>query len=277
MTRPTPDRRFHRANAHVAHVSLADDAAPARSEGRLRYCTVPAGDLCAAPGGARDKQLRFGQPFTVLDTRDGWAFGFDPGDGYVGYLRAAQLTDGPAPSHRITARASHIYSAPDIKSPEIAMLGLGSLIRGRPQGDFLALEPGGYVPLAHVAPVDTTTPDPASVAETLLGTPYLWGGDSAFGIDCSGLVQLAQHSAGRDCPRDSDLQARHGRDIGQDEPLLRGDVICWKGHVGLMLDAHTLIHANAHHMAVAIEPLDAALTRIAAREFGAVTARRRFA
>ncbi|MCT8158767.1 C40 family peptidase [Pseudoruegeria sp. SHC-113] len=272
------DRRFHPENARVAHASLGARAkAPRRTEGTPMRCQQAVADLCESPGGARDKQVLFGEAVQVLEQHEGWSFVIHAADGYVGYLPDGALAPQTAPpSHRIRARSSHIYSAADIKSPDIQQLSFGAQLTGLREAEgFLVLENGGYVPLQHVTPLSALSPDPAATAELFLGTPYLWGGNSGFGIDCSGLVQAAFWAAGLACPRDSDLQASLGAPVQSTHELQRGDLVCWRGHIGMMLDAERLIHANAHHMAVAIEPLAAAQARIAAREFGEITALRR--
>ena len=129
-------------------------------------------------------------------------------------------------------------------------------------------------PRGHLAPIGAGFVEPTATAERFLGTPYLWGGRDSVGIDCSGLVQQALYAGGLACPRDSDLQARLG-DPAKPETLARGDLVFWRGHVGMMLDEARLIHANAWHMAVAIEPLAEALERIARRGGGDPTAFRR--
>ena len=141
---------------------------------------------------------------------------------------------------------------------------------------FLTLIDGSHVPVQHVEPVHHLVDDVTHVIERFLGIPYLWGGNSTRGMDCSGAVQLALEAAGRPCPRDTDMQeAALGHALPDDAPLKRGDLIFWKGHVGVMRDAAALIHANAHHMAVASEPLDGAVRRIRANGGGPVTSRRR--
>ena len=270
----TRDRRFWRATARVAHESLAGHVDLPLTAGTLRSVAVPVAELVRFADGMprRDKQLLFGQSFCVLETQDDWAVGVDPVDGYVGHLREADLGEGQAASHRITALSSHIYSEPDLKSPERASLSYGArlALTGEASGEWRALAyGGGWVTEKHVADVADPAPDWVAEAERFLGVPYLWGGNSSFGIDCSGLVQIAMQAAGRDCPRDSDLQEAAFAEAA--EPYQRGDLVFRKGHVGILLDGETLLHANAHHMAVAREPLSEAIERIGQKEFGAVT------
>ncbi|MFV2035854.1 MAG: C40 family peptidase, partial [Halocynthiibacter sp.] len=198
-------------------------------------------------------------------------------DGYVGYLPVETLGAAGVPTHWVAARASHLYCAADFKQADRATLSFGArLCITATDGQFGRTAEGDFVPMQHLRGVDEALSDLAAVAEMFLGTPYLWGGNSADGIDCSGLVQAACLACAIPCPRDSDQQQQHlGRALSPRDSLRRGDVIFWKGHVGLMASAGRLIHANIHHMAVAAEPLEAAIDRIAKSEFGAVTARRR--
>ena len=244
-----------------------------RVDGELKQVAVPVADLCSQPGGARDKQLVHGQRFDVLEDVDGWAFGFDPVDGYVGYLASSALGPVEPVTHVLTARSGHIYSEPDFKSPDIGQHSFGAMFTiVRETEGYLALSQGGWLSAAHASPLDALELDPVEVAERFLHTPYLWGGNTGFGIDCSGLVSVALRACGIACPRDSDLQARDlGTTLAQREDLRRGDLVFWKGHVGMMQDPDTLLHANAHHMSVASEPLDGAIARIGRKEFGEVT------
>lgn len=275
-------RRLLPAREDLAAETLAGAVPAARFvRGTPLRVTAPLLDLALSPepGAGLATQLLHGEPFTVYETReDGLAWGQSGWDGYVGYVAAAGL--GPAAAagaapRRITAIASHIYSRPDIKAPVRAALPWRAAVEvAGESGDFLALADGGFVPRAHLAP---GAGDFIAEARRLLGVPYLWGGRSAAGIDCSGLVQLALMAAGLpDVPRDSDMQAAllgAPRDpAALPEP---GDLLFWKGHVGIVSGADLLLHANAHHMAVAEEPLGAALVRIAASGGGPVTARRR--
>lgn len=197
------DRRFHPANPRVAHISLDGQVDPGLrlTSGETRRFTHPVTDLCRAPDGARDKQMLFGQGFQLLEDRDGWAFGFDPVDTYVGYVPSDTLGPALAPTHRISQRSTHVYTAADIKSADRRPLSFLSEISVTSETkDFVELADGGFVPKHHVQPLSWRTDDAASMAEMFLGTPYLWGGNSAWGIDCSGLVQLALYASGRACP-----------------------------------------------------------------------------
>lgn len=232
-------------------------------------------DLCRAPGGPRDRQLLMGEAVRLLGAADGWAHVTAMRDGYQGHVPEAALTTGRV-THRVCARATHIYSAPDFKSPERCGLSFGARVALLSEQGRFAQTPQGFIPLVHLAAVDSHSADPVSVAESLLGTPYLWGGNSAFGIDCSGLVQAGCLACGLACPGDSlQQQAALGDVLPEDAPLTRGDLIFWRGHVAWVADADTLVHANVHHMAVALEPVVQAITRIAAGDCGPVTARKR--
>ena len=263
----TQDRRLWPANERVAHVELAGKVDVPTVKPVMKSISVPVVDLYRSPGEGRDKQLVFGQAFEVLETRDGFSFGRDPEDGYVGYLADGCLGPSRPAKHQLTAQSAHVYSAPDFKSPETLHLPFGARLDVvGDQDSYLQLSTGGWVMEQHVSEAKS---DWVSVAQMFLGTPYLWGGNTAFGIDCSGLVQLAMHSVGLACPRDSDMQeAAFSEAKGAYQ---RGDLVFWKGHVGILLDGETLLHANAHHMAVAKEPLAEAIERIGAKEFGEVT------
>ncbi|WP_272003758.1 C40 family peptidase [Roseovarius sp. ZX-A-9] len=277
MTRALSDRRFRAANARVAHVSLRGHVdAPEYVEGEVMRCSWPFADLCRSPNGPRDLQILRGQPVRVLEIHAGWAFVIDEVGGYVGYLPEAAVVGGVHPTHRVGARLAHVYAEPDIKSRETALLSFFAEVEaGAVEGGFHALAGGGYMVAQHLVPLGWYADDAVAVAEMFLGTPYLWGGNTGTGVDCSGLVQLAQYAQGRACPRDSDLQQALGQPVEPGARLRRGDLVFWKGHVGILQDAQTLLHANAFHMAVTSEPLQDAIDRIAAREFGAVTAIRR--
>ncbi|KAA2312512.1 peptidoglycan endopeptidase [Pseudooceanicola sediminis] len=272
-----PDRRRWPANAHVAASRLRGQArAETYSDGTPAQVVVPVADLCASPGGTRDRQLLLGAQVTVYDTRDGWSFVEALQDGYTGYLTEASLGPQTTATHVITARASHAYTAADLKTPDRAALSMGSALAVTGWHNGFAETDLGFVPGQHVTPLGATLRDPVTLAEGLLGTPYLWGGNSAFGIDCSGLVQLPLQMLGHDCPGDSDMQASElGVPLEDGAPLKRGDLLFWRGHVAWVADPTRILHANAGSMSTAFEDLQGAIARIAAAGDGPITARRR--
>jgi cell wall-associated NlpC family hydrolase len=245
--------------------------------GELRRVVVPLLGLTAVAdaGAALATQLMLGEAFTVYETRpDGLAWGQAALDGYVGYVRADGLGPAQGPRLRVTAPWSQVYERPLVRARTgLELPCLAEVAVGGTTGAFARLRGGGFVPRAHLAPVG----DWVALAERFVGAPYLWGGRSLRGIDCSGLVQVALLASGRTAPRDSDMQAELlGAPLPARARLRRGDLVFWKGHVGIMLDGATLLHANAHHMAVVAEPMAAAVARIAdAAGGGPVLLRRR--
>jgi cell wall-associated NlpC family hydrolase len=208
-------------------------------------------------------QLLFGETFRVIETGRGWGWGQADRDGYVGHVLLADLKPGVVPAtHRISALRAYAFSRPDIKSAPLALLSLGALVAVEgEEGRFVKAEGTGWIPSLQLAPIGQVETDPAAVAECFLGAPYQWGGRESLGLDCSGLIQQALHACGRFCPRDSDQQQALGQAVAPAD-LVRGDLVFWKGHVGMMLDERRMIHANAFHMQVEIEPLAEAVARI---------------
>lgn len=190
-------------------------------------------------------------------------------DRYVGWtLLDALAAPVLAPTHRLSALRTYAYSKPDLKSAPQFILSQGSLltVSGK-DGRFFKLERGGWVPGQHVAALDHLEDDPAGNAERFRHAPYLWGGCESLGLDCTGLTRAAFGACGVQLPRDSDMQfdwcGEPVENWASPGTLTRNDLVFWKGHVGIMLDSQIFLHANAHHMAVASEPLSGAIERIA--------------
>src|SRR5438128_9625450 len=211
-----------------------------------------------------------GERVTIYDRNgEGWAWGQLGSDGYVGWLPESALAKRPStPTHKVTALWTFAFAGPSIKTPPTHSLPMGAVMEiEREDGTFAVIDGGHYVPRQHLGPLDATVPDFVAVAERFVGVPYLWGGKSAFGIDCSGLVQVSLTTAGIGCPRDSDMQCDGlGRELNafESKQLQRGDLIFWQGHVAIVRDADTIVHANAHHMATVIEKTKDAIARIKA-------------
>jgi cell wall-associated NlpC family hydrolase len=216
-----------------------------------------------------ETEALFGELVTIYDERDGWGWVQLQRDKYVGYVPLDSLSrEILAPTHRVRALGTFVYALPDIKSPPVMHLSLNAELSVTDRDErFCVLEGGGYVVSRHVTEVGRHAPDFVEIAERFIGTPYLWGGRTRLGLDCSGLVQISLEAAGISAPRDTDMQQDElGRDVPVEdaaEGLRRGDLVFWKGHVGIMVDSVTLVHANAHHMAVTAETLPEAVDRIA--------------
>lgn len=242
--------------------------------GRSAWVVVPVADLRGKPDNQAgvDTQLLLGEEVSVYDRRDGWAWVQRRQDGYIGYIDVASLGDaGHTATHLVSAPRSFVYPGPDLRFPHVQALSMGSqvavVVETETRGTrYFNLADGQSMIAKHLRPIADRQSDYVSVAENFLNTPYLWGGNSGFGIDCSGLVQLSMHMCGAQVLRDTDMQESSvGQllDAGENyRNVRRGDLVFWKGHVAIMTDAENMIHANGHTMLVSHERLDEAIERI---------------
>jgi len=269
------DPRLHAYRPDLADERLRGQVDAARFVmGRPARVAIAVADIHKAPqlDSGLNTQAIYGDDVRVFDVAEGWAWIQNELDGYVGYAAAAALTErGAEPTHIVCVPRTFLYPGPDLKQPRTSELSIGSRVTitgtAETRGTEYALLASGEAVIAkHLAHVGKVAADFVAVAETLIHTPYLWAGVSSFGIDCSGLVQLSMRMAGKSVLRDSDMQAATvGTEIdpGADfAALARGDLAFWDGHVGIMADADTLIHASGHTMTVAREPLRQAIDRI---------------
>ena len=266
------DPRLNAYRADLADARLAGRVEAARfSEGSLMRVVGAIVPVQRAPrfDARQVTQALMGENIRVFDIHEGWAWGQLQRDGYTGYLAADALVAAEAQlTHRIAVPSTFIYPEPDLKSRPATAVTMNARVAVS-SGDekFARLANGGFVFAAHLKSAVDFETDFTAIAEMFLHAPYYWGGKSIYGLDCSGLVQLALEACGRAAPRDSDMQER---DLGVDLPvddhdgLKRGDLIFWSGHVGIMRDAQTLLHANGFHMLTVAEPLREAVRRIAA-------------
>jgi cell wall-associated NlpC family hydrolase len=266
----TLDRRTNAFRSDLAASHLRGQVEATRfADGTIYEVIDPLADVRHAPSAdaALDTQALYGERVTVYETTDeGWAWGQLETDHYVGWMPANALaTPGAMPTHKVIVPRTLCFPAANIKLPPLAALPMGAALAvARQDEPFSVTHNGWFIASGHIAPLSATYRDHVAVAEMLLGAPYLWGGKSSLGIDCSGLVQVALAATGVACPRDSDMQEQTlGRPVAVDE-IARGDLVFWKGHVAIARDARTLLHANAFHMMVALEPLADAVARIAA-------------
>ncbi len=232
--------------------------------GEAACVSAPLVDLCAKIAGNRERQVLYGDSLAVVERREGWAFVQMAKDGYCGWLQEDALAAPRAASHVVTAPSSHLYPEPRVQARERFALPFGARVVVVGETGAFVETPEGFIPRFHLRPVDQPMTDPVAVARLFLGAPYLWGGNSRAGIDCSGLVQAALLACGNPCPGDSDLQEGLGRAIGDTEALVAGDLLFWHGHVAMVSSPGSIIHATGHVMSVIEEPLDAAIARIAA-------------
>ncbi|AMY71892.1 C40 family peptidase [Frigidibacter mobilis] len=265
------DRRATPATPRIALASLQGVLeAPAWTNGTPARIVAPLADLLASPGGARDRQLLCGDRVTEIERYQGFGFVMAVKDGYCGWVAEVALGPDMAPTHRVSAPATHLYRAPKLSTPEACTLSFGARLTIAAEHErFAETHDGFFVPRAHIAPADETEADAVTVAEMFLGTPYLWGGNSRAGIDCSGLVQAALLACGLDCPGDSDQQREAlGHLIPSQGPFRRGHLFFWPGHVAMAVDDQRLIHANGFRAATAHEGIETCIARIEAQGEG---------
>ena len=270
MNTTTYDRRITAARPDLAAAHLKGIIPAERyREGRVKQVAHATAGLRSEPSADAmlETELLFGEIFTVYELKNGWVWGQAALDSHVGYAPADAFGEAAAPpTHRVTARATPLLIAPDVKQPSRAILPLNAKLHVADEGErFTRVAEGAYVFSAHIAPLASHAPDWLAVTEQFLGVPYVWGGKTFAGIDCSGLIQTALEAAGIAAPRDTDLMENAlGRSLALDSPLKRGDLVFWKGHMGAMLDAARLIHASAYAMQVVIEDFSTARARIEA-------------
>ncbi|PDT27559.1 peptidase P60 [Rhizobium sp. L9] len=266
------DRRLHAYRPDLAEAGLKGKVEASRfEEGAAARVAVPVAALRPEPELARgiDTELLLGEEVTVFDRADGWCWVKAASDGYVGYLKAEALSQtGPAPTHIVIVQRTFLYPEPELRKPHQAILSMGSRVHITGEAEvrgnrYVVLPDGTAIFARHVQPIGALDgADYVAIAARFLETPYLWGGRSGLGIDCSGLIQLAMLMVGRPAPRDTDMQAAGlGEPIDRSE-IRRGDLVFWKGHVAIFEDPQTILHANGHSMTVARENFEAAVERI---------------
>jgi cell wall-associated NlpC family hydrolase len=263
------DSRTSACRADLAHVDLMGQVGaqhfviPVSAQ-----CTASVAGIFSQPSAEAENtsQLLCGENFDVLESGPDWSWGQCARDDYVGYIRTSDLSFAPslAASHWVSAPSAHIFATPSIKSTVLKALPRNALLTLTEHDEkFMQLASGCYIHRRAVKKIGDYFNDWVIAAGDFIGTPYLWGGLSRFGVDCSGLVQMALQSCGITCPRDADMQsASLGEPMALTAPKQRGDLVFFPGHVGIMVDAHMLLHANAFHMETMIEPLTTLLDRI---------------
>ncbi|MDA7592247.1 C40 family peptidase [Rhodobacteraceae bacterium] len=245
-------------------------------EGKNYEINVPFVDLLATPDGKRNRQLIYGSKVKYFVDTDGWAFVQNTYDNYVGYVPQNTIVPETKKTHIVSAPLTHVFLEPNIKSRNIEILPLAARVSGKlVENSFLETELG-WISAAQLKRKTELPKDPVEVSKLLQNAPYLWGGNTSLGIDCSGLIQISMLLCGLACPGDSDQQMHAlGQNLDIGSPRKKGDILFWKGHVAWVLNERQILHANAYHMATVIEETNEAIERIKKQDKNNVIAHKR--
>ena len=245
-------------------------------EAKNYQVNVPFVDLLDSPDGKRNRQLIYGSKVKYFNAANGWAFIQNTYDNYVGYVPESTIASETQKTHIVTAPLAHVFMEPNIKSKNIEILPLAARVSGEViENGFLETELG-WISVSQLKRKTELSKDPVEVSKLLQNAPYLWGGNTTLGIDCSGLIQISLLLCGIDCPGDSDQQMNTlGQNIDIGSPRKKGDILFWKGHVAWVVNERQILHANAYHMATVIEEANEAIERIKKQDNNSVIAHKR--